>query len=264
MARPGPLAHDNRSLKPREHGAYGQLLAPLIAALLAGRPSLGAVAFALAGTSAFLSHEPWLVLSGLRGTRLQRELGANARGRLLTLVLATAVFGTVGFVISDSITRVAAVALLLMGIVTAIVSRRALVHSSFGEIWAGTVLAFLGVPVGLAGGLAPITVMAMWLAWAAAFAAGIFAIKGIIRRNKTGGFGGALFGIVGIWLLLIGEAAKAPGVAVAVMPLAAACSLVLLRAPSPRHLRAIGWTLVGMSALSTALMVFTVRLFPIS
>jgi hypothetical protein len=198
-------------------------------------------------------------LSGLRGTRLRRELRSAATRRLRILFAAASAFGIAGFVVSNFTTRMSAVALFAMGVTTAVVSRRALVHSASGEIWAGSVLAFLGVPVGLAGGITLVTALAMWLAWSAAFAAGIFAIKGIIKRSKTGAFGGTILGIAGVWAVLAGEASKTPGVAIAVVPLALACSVVLLRAPSPRHLRSIGWTLVGLSALCTGLMVFTVR-----
>ncbi len=63
-----------RSLAPREHGAYGQLFAPLVAALLATRITLPGLAFAVAGTCAFYAHEPWLVIAGQRGQRVEREM----------------------------------------------------------------------------------------------------------------------------------------------------------------------------------------------
>ena len=43
---------------PREHGAYVQLLAPLLAALVAGRPTVAAGAWCVAAIAGFLAHEP--------------------------------------------------------------------------------------------------------------------------------------------------------------------------------------------------------------
>ncbi len=66
--RPEPTTGP-RSLAPREHGAYGQLFVPIAAALAMGRPSLGAVAIAVAGTAVFFGHEPLLVVGGGGGAR---------------------------------------------------------------------------------------------------------------------------------------------------------------------------------------------------
>ncbi|MBK8937310.1 MAG: YwiC-like family protein [Polyangiaceae bacterium] len=80
MSRPTP----KRSLMPREHGAYGQLVLPAAAALIAW-PSFGGAALAVAATAMFLAHEPALVLLGQRGARARAELGAAARSRLTVL-----------------------------------------------------------------------------------------------------------------------------------------------------------------------------------
>lgn len=251
---------DTRSLGPREHGAYGQLLAPLLSALLAGQPSLGAIALASAGVCAFLSHEPWAVLSGIRGSRALRELRPLAIRRLAVLWSATGLLGIAAFIQLTFLARLTVLALFCLGVATLILGSRALMRSAIGEVWAGMVLAFLSVPVGIAAGLQLGTVLVMWISWTAVFAAGVFAVRGLISREKPGSVRRALFGVGSVWLVLIAVAAQAPLVSLAVVPLAAACSVVALGGFSPRHLRRIGWTLMAASAFSSALMIVGVRL----
>jgi len=67
-----------RLLLPQEHGTYGELLFPLVSALLlttSGRASWGLVGLALGG---FLAHEGFSVLVGTRGTRAQRRARPEA------------------------------------------------------------------------------------------------------------------------------------------------------------------------------------------
>src|SRR3954452_18893302 len=58
---------------PKEHGAYGQLLFPIVTALAAGRPGTVASLLSIAALCAFLAHEPLLVLLGQRGPRAARD-----------------------------------------------------------------------------------------------------------------------------------------------------------------------------------------------
>ena len=66
-------------LIPREHGAYGQLLMPLLVSLVIGGAAAGALALAAAAVAAFLAHEPLLVLLGQRDGRASRDRNADAR-----------------------------------------------------------------------------------------------------------------------------------------------------------------------------------------
>ena len=75
---PGP-----RSLAPREHGAYGQLGLPMLAALGSGLPGAVAALLSVSAWTLFLAHEPLLVLLGRRGERLQVEQRPRAMVRLV-------------------------------------------------------------------------------------------------------------------------------------------------------------------------------------
>jgi hypothetical protein len=68
-----------KSLFPREHGAWGQLIFPVVGALSLAVPTLPAVLFAGAGVCLFFAHEPFLVWLGQRGKR-QKD-GDEARVR---------------------------------------------------------------------------------------------------------------------------------------------------------------------------------------
>ena len=66
------------SLLPKEHGAYGQISFPLVAAFAVGGVSAGGLLIASALIAGFLAHEPALVMLGLRGPRAKRELWNRA------------------------------------------------------------------------------------------------------------------------------------------------------------------------------------------
>ena len=68
---------------PREHGAYGQLLLPVLTAMAMGRPTLAAVALAASAAAAFVAHEPLMVLIGRRGARAR---GVQHRQALICLL----------------------------------------------------------------------------------------------------------------------------------------------------------------------------------
>ena len=259
MTQARAAAATNRSLAPREHGAYGQLFAPMLASLLATRITFTSLAFAVAGVCAFYAHEPLLVLSGQRGARAERELLLPAKRRAALLLGTFFVLGMAGLWISNAQTRWAAVGVGVLGLSAAILSHLEFLHSAFGEAWAGSVLAALGVPIALAGAMPVRLAIAIALAWSLAFAAGVFAIKGVISYRKTTTRGGAIWGMIAVVTGLVLELKWASGPVMAVTPLTLASVLLLIRVPSPKALRKIGWTLVGFTVLSAALMVLTAR-----
>ena len=65
-------------LWPREHGTYGELLFPLMSALLLARPGRAAWGLSLLAVGGFLAHEGFSVLAGARGLRAKRDAHAVA------------------------------------------------------------------------------------------------------------------------------------------------------------------------------------------
>jgi uncharacterized protein YhhL (DUF1145 family) len=241
-----------RSLAPKEHGAYGQLGLPLFVGLALGTPHVLSWCVALASVLAFLAHEPLLLVLGQRGKAAQRTQAERARRKLFGLALVGLV--TSGYVVLESSWSVrialgvnaaaAAVALLF------IVNRRE--RTTVGEIWIAGTLPSVVLPIGLLQGLSWNTVLAIYASFALAFAAGIVGVRAIISEFKTGkrwaGF--AALTVLGALILALGALSVAAALSAASF-WAAVCVLRLLR-PSPRYLRQVGWTLVGASVVQTA------------
>ncbi len=247
-------------LVPREHGAYGQLLFPVATALVVGRPAAAAYLLAAAGTTAFLAHESLLVLLGQRGARAAREQRTDARRSL-------AVFG--GIAVAAGLTAVAifprdslpvlgvpAVLAALVGVVVAAGRER----STVGEVLVAIALSSLSWPVALAGGSGSVTARTIFLVFAVVFCAATVAVRALIGRTSRGrgpapAAAGALtmLAVVALWAGgqqgIVAEVAPWAALPVVLVGLA-----VTLRPPAPRHLRAIGWTLVSATLISAVVL----------
>jgi hypothetical protein len=260
--RPGASA-TTRSLAPREHGAYGQLGMPLVAALAMGRPGVGAVALAFAGVAVFLGHEPVLVAIGQRGARARREEGARARRRILALGAAAAVVGCVGVALAPAPARVALlVPVALGGVLAGFIARKA-EKTTTGELLAAAALSSAAIPVALSCGVSASAAWGAWAAWCASFGASTFAVRTVIAHARSPvSPPGRLVAPVAVGatlalavflggLPLFAALAAAPMIAVA-LGLAAA-------PPPPRLLKKVGWMLVASSVLLSAVLAVGAR-----
>jgi hypothetical protein len=113
--------------------------------------------------------------------------------------------------------------------------------------------------VALAGGMPWRPAIAIAIAWSLTFAAGVFAVKGVIAYRKTQTRGLSVWGLLAAAAALALEAFWARGPVIAVAPLTFASAVLIAVVPSPKALRAIGWTLVAFTVVSAALMVVTAR-----
>ena len=90
--RPPVADRGLRTLLPREHGAWGQLIAPAFTALLQSATlSFAGFALTVATATAVLAHEPLLVLLGRRGGQLQNRFRSAASAVLLALGICSVV-----------------------------------------------------------------------------------------------------------------------------------------------------------------------------
>lgn len=248
-----------RSLAPREHGAYGQLFVPLVAALAMGRPTIGALGLGIAGSAVFFAHEPVLVLLGRRGGRALREDAARAKKRLGALALVTLAAGGAALASAPASALVAAVAPLFLGAFVGWLVQRNLEKTAAGEMAAAAALAGVAVPVAIASGVPWSAAAGAWGAWTVAFGASTWAVRAVIAHQRAPlpwarrvlplaaaallGLAGALQGALP-WYC---AAAAAPMLFVA---LAVAAS-----PPHPRALKRVGWSLVGSSIAAAAILV---------
>ena len=226
--------------------------------LIEGHVPNGSVC-SLSFVAAFFAHEPWLVLSGQRGTRTKRQFAASAKRRLVLLLSVSVTFGAAGLLRSSEVTRSSVLLVVSLALLTVLLSKFGRLHSAEGEVLAGAMLALLSVPITLASGQSLSAALAIAVAWASAFASGIFAVRAVIMKKKYGTRGRGYWGLLAVSVLLIVESCWATGPVVAVLPLTVASAVVFGLAPSPRHLRTIGWTLVGFTALAASLMVLASR-----
>jgi hypothetical protein len=249
-----PLAMATRSLIPHEHGAYGQIGLPLVAALADGRPTIASGLFALGAVAAFFAHEPLLVAIGRRGRRAQKEDGARARVRLglLSTVALAAMAG--GVALAPSVGSWLALPVGLGALVAIAIFGRA-ERTLAGEIVAASALAASALPVALAAGAPVERALAAWGAWALGFAGVTAAVRALLPARRAGDPRAAWGVVAGALVAAALLAERGVVEAWAAGPLVLASLALLALRPHPRHLRAVGVVLVCASALSAALIV---------
>jgi hypothetical protein len=248
-------------LLPREHGAYGQLLFPLLSAVLVGHPAAGAYLLAAAAVAAFLAHESLLIVLGQRGSRAAREQGADARRSL-------ALFGgfcvVTGGVSLATMPRDALIGLLLPIALGALVLVAVFMHrekTTLGEAIVALALSSVSVPVAVAGAVPRVAAFTLFVVFAAVFVTATISVRAMIGRvSRAGGPSPAAAGALTIAVIAGLAVSAAAGRLLPVAPYAAlpVCAIALgltVRPPSPRHLRLIGWTLVGATALTALMLV---------
>jgi hypothetical protein len=246
-----------RTLLPREHGAYAQLGAPLVAALVMRAPTLAAGWLAAAAIAAFLANEPLLVALGHRGRRARELDGARAWRRLGVLGIVALGAGIAGLALANTGARVAAGAAALPAAALLVLGVRRAQHSLAGEVMAAIALPALAVPVAIASGTAHADAVIVWLAWSLGFAASVVAVHRVIARHRAPAarldrvLAAALVAV----LVAICGVAGVTALALVAAPLLASSAALVVKPPRASHLRAIGVALVVASAASIAVAV---------
>jgi hypothetical protein len=248
----------NVSLWPREHGALFGLLLPLVVAHWTSRPTLAGWLFTLAALSAFFAHEPLLVILGRRGSRARREQSARA-GRWLGGWVAVATLGAGLGLRSAPGPSLQALALPALGglLVTAALLRDR-EHTLLGELLVAPTLAACAVPVAVAGGSSYDTALAVWAVFAVGNMSATWAVHAAMgaRKRNLGGLRrlGPLGAVAAMACLARLQGWFGWREFVAVAPLLVTSLVLAGWAPHPRHLRRVGWALVGASLTTVVLL----------
>jgi hypothetical protein len=262
-------ANRPRSLKPQEHGAWGQLAMPLLSALLLARPTPAALLLTLATVLGFLAHEPWLVTLGHRGARAEREDGPRARRLMARLLAAAVLSGGAGAWLAPAEARWALLvpAALSAGVVALVLAERE--RTIPGELTVVTALACSGLTVALASG-APVRMAAAATAtWVLAFATSVFAVRVVLARAFDRATP-ALSLSAALAVVLIGAGGPAAAalaglggvVGAAVAPTALLSLLVCLAPFTARQLKTLGWGLVGSTTATLVVLLLGLRAGP--
>jgi len=244
-------------LWPREHGAYVQLLAPLLAAFLASGATGASILFGIGGCLAFLANEPLLVILGHRGRRVQDQAGASARWALVLLVPLALAAGAAGFALGSAAARVSAALLLGPAAVLMVLAWRRQERSLVGELVAAVVLTGAALPTSIAAGMRWQPALAVWAAWALGYASTVLGVHRVIARHRRGttrGDRAVGVAMVSATLVVIASAIVTPHALVA-LPLVASSTVLVLWPPPATRLRAIGAGLVAASLVSIAFVV---------
>ena len=251
---------------PREHGAYGQLLFPLIAALSIGRPGATAFALVLAAVAAFLAHEPMLVLFGQRGGRAARDQRSDAFRWLIAFAGPAVMAGAWAVTSSDVTVRTALVVPAIGAIALGGCVARGIEHTVPGEMLSAVTLSSIAWPVALASGARPIAAATCAAVFGAGFVAATACVHAVIARTRRPPAIGTRVRSVATAAILVSVVASAarrgmlaPIGQWAVLPLAAAGAILAVVARSSRYLRVVGWTLVAATALTTVVVVGSLR-----
>jgi len=250
----------SRSLWPREHGAYAQLAAPLIATLAARPPTAAAALLAAAASLAFLAHEPLLVVLGHRGKRMREQAGARARGWLIAGGAAAAASGAAGLLLAPRAAVLAAAIVALPVLVLLVLAWRRREHTFAGELVAAAALTGAAMPVACASGVPIAAAALLWLAWALGFGASVVAVHRVIARHRRPPARIDRISAAGLGLVTaaaIAAIAVRPALAVAV-PLATIATVVVVRPPPATRLRAIGVVLTVAALASSAVAVLAI------
>ena len=249
-------------LFPHEHGAYGQLLIPLVTALAIGSVSPVAMGLVVACVLGFLAHEPLLVLLGHRGTRARRADGARARRQLIGMTLATLLIGGVSAVGSPVGVQQALLVPLALALGHLLLIARHLERSVPGEMAAAVTLSSCALPVAMAGGAPLRSALTCWLVFAIGLALATLAVRAVIAGvrdstatglSRSAAIGGIV--VLGASVALAARLWIPAAAAVALVPVSVISIGLAMLTPHPRHLRTIGWSLVATSLFSGVVLV---------
>jgi hypothetical protein len=256
------------SLWPKEHGAYGQLVFPLITAFAVAGVSAGGNWTALAVFAGFLAHEPAALVFGLRGPRARRQMGSSAVTWLLVLFVGGSMAALAAFWTIEPFVRWSLAVPAIPAVVLAVAMLRHREKSWYGE--ASAALAFSGaaVPVTMAAGGTLETAAMVAIPFALLFVSTTLAVRIVILNVRGGGNPRAAAATRNATVAVITSAAallvlaSLTGVLSSSILLAAAPGLVTagaiaIRPPPPARLRRVGWTLVAVSVVTAALVLAT-------
>jgi YwiC-like protein len=251
---------------PKEHGAYGQLLLPIVTALAIGRPGFAAAALGAAAGCAFLTHEPLLVLLGQRGARAGRELHRTALRWFVGFAASATVLGSAALLTASPEKRFAVVPSIAMTLIVFGIIRSGREHTIAGEAVSAIALASLAYPIGVWSSGSSRASLSCAVAFAAVFVAGVVGVHAVIaftrRPPATAERAVGAVTAIGAALIVFGLASARILEVVtplAVLPACAAGLALALWPPSARKLRAIGWTLVSTSVLTMVVLLAAFR-----
>lgn len=240
-------------LYPKEHGAYAILGVPLVTALfIVGLTPVTAL-LSIATVAAFLTHEPLLLLAGVRGPRARAA--APQAGRILFGRLAMAIVcGAAAFWGVNSVARVGMMVCLVFAVGEIVASATGYSRTLAAQILAVAGLSLPSAVVLAAGGIDASTAGQFLLFWLFGRVATTVSVRSVIAQHKASRSRRAL-ATCDLLILAAGCVCTA-GFAfgdylwLATLPMLLAALVLRVWLPHPKHLKQIGWSLLAVNVVS--------------
>ncbi|MFT7581456.1 MAG: hypothetical protein ACI9MR_003132 [Myxococcota bacterium] len=250
-------------LFPREHGAWVQLLLPIVSALLVGRPSVAAWLMAVAALLVFTAHESLVVVLGQRGARKRDAYGRRAAAMLVGLSIAAAGCGLAALTMVDSTVMLSLLAPLLAALLAVPMLMRRRERTTQAEVTIAVALAALALPIGLAAAVQVREAVIIWLVWTATFVSMTLAARGVLAMAKKGAPSrrllihalGASTVALGAAIVLVVAGLVGAAVAWSMVPTFALCVALAVRTPPAKRLMRVGLALLAGGLITTAALV---------
>ena len=262
-----------RKMVPREHGAYAELLFPIVTVFLGGSPTTSTWLLAIGAIACFLANEPLLVLFGQRGTRTKREESERAKRALLVFALVALGTGIAGLLLAAPVVQYAVGVPLLLGVALVMLAIQGLERSMVGEALAASTLSSIAVPLGLSAGLDLTLTLAVALIWLVTSLLGTAVVRLTVARTKAKSdeelarvrFERALLVLVCLAVIAVGVAAPygtrvGLWILAAAVPVAVVVLVMAVLQPTARRLRLMGWSLVAANLCSLIAVVTTLKI----
>ena len=254
-------------LLPREHGAYAQVVFPLLTALALGDRSAPQFLWAAASMALFVAHEPLLILAGERGRRSHAQLREHAQRLATILSLVAFGAGALGWWHAPQAARVAVIVPLGFGVflLPLIITHHE--KSLPGELLASLTFSTMLIPVALAGGVSLRAALIASAVWSTIFLLGTIMVRAVIANVKKAthsrwpvytSISLSLAAVAVSFIMLLTDALPAL-VAAAILPAALMTFTCSLLGVHPRHLRIMGWSLVASNVIALVALIIGLR-----
>lgn len=237
---------------------------PLVTGLALGRPSFPGLGLAVAAVAFFLAYEPLAILQGVRGPRLKAQEQDRARTRAAVLLGVGILMGGLGA--AGAWGRIWPILLypagpLLLLLPLFLLGRH---KSLVGELLVVTAFATLVLPLGAASGADRGRLISAAFVWWASFSLGTLEVHAIKARHKNTqrsrwtrwGSPAASAATVCICCALAASGGSPYAwPALALLPPAVGILGLSFIRVHPRHLKRVGWTLVGANTIALILLI---------
>jgi hypothetical protein len=249
-------------LFPREHGAYAQLVFPILSGLLLGRPGWVAFGFAAAAILIFMTSEPVEIVLGVRGSHPRERQGSQAKRQLALIAPFAAATGLAALAAAPRFARLAALAPIAVAaaLIPIVLSRR--LKTLTAEILAALGFAGLHPLIGASSGLRGPALVDPAAVWFLAFTTATLAVHAIKARHMhrdpwlpPAALVASIVVALGAVFLAIDHPARRTAACAAAIPAVMVIAVNLLRL-SPRSLKAVGWCVTAADVAALAILVF--------